>query len=30
VKHIVVAAGGRIDAEGAPGKGLSIRCTFPG
>ena len=29
VKHVVVAAGGDIDADGAPGRGLRIRCTFP-
>ena len=30
VKHIVVAAGGDIDADGGPGEGLRIRATFPG
>jgi two-component system phosphate regulon sensor histidine kinase PhoR len=30
VKHIVVAAGGDIDAYGGPGRGLRIRATFPG
>jgi len=30
VKHIVVAAGGDIDADGGPGQGLRIRATFPG
>jgi signal transduction histidine kinase len=30
VKHIVVAAGGDIDADGGPGRGLRIRATFPG
>jgi signal transduction histidine kinase len=30
VKHIVVAAGGDIDADGGPGGGLRIRATFPG
>jgi len=29
VKHIVVAAGGEIDADGGPGRGLRIRATFP-
>ncbi|HEY0416822.1 MAG TPA: HAMP domain-containing sensor histidine kinase [Gaiellaceae bacterium] len=29
VKHIVVAAGGDIDANGGPGRGLRIRATFP-
>ena len=30
VKHVVVAAGGDIDADGGPGRGLRIRATFPG
>jgi signal transduction histidine kinase len=30
VKHIVVAGGGDIDADGGPGGGLRIRVTFPG
>ena len=30
VKHIVVAAGGDIEADGGPGEGLRIRATFPG
>jgi len=30
VKHIVVAAGGDIDADGGPGRGVRIRATFPG
>jgi two-component system sensor histidine kinase SenX3 len=30
VKHIVVAAGGDIEAHGGPGTGLRIRATFPG
>jgi signal transduction histidine kinase len=30
VKHIVVAAGGDIDADGGPARGLRIRATFPG
>jgi len=29
VKHIVVDAGGEIDADGGPGRGLRIRATFP-
>jgi signal transduction histidine kinase len=29
VKHIVAAAGGNVDAEGAPGHGLTITCRFP-
>jgi signal transduction histidine kinase len=29
VKHVVVAAGGDVEAESAPGRGLTIRCTFP-
>jgi two-component system sensor histidine kinase SenX3 len=29
VKHIVVAAGGWVEARGAPGRGLTVRCTFP-
>ncbi len=28
VKHIVTAAGGRVDAVGAPARGLQISCTF--
>ncbi len=27
VKHIVVAAGGDVEADGGAGRGLSIRCT---
>jgi signal transduction histidine kinase len=30
VKHIVVAAGGTVDASGAAGEGLTIRCRFDG
>ena len=30
VKHIVVAAGGDVQAEGGRGRGLRIRATFPG
>jgi two-component system, OmpR family, phosphate regulon sensor histidine kinase PhoR len=29
VKHMVAAAGGEVDADGARGRGLRIRCTFP-
>jgi signal transduction histidine kinase len=29
VKHMVAAAGGDVQAEGARGQGLRIRCTFP-
>ncbi|HEU6444213.1 MAG TPA: HAMP domain-containing sensor histidine kinase [Gaiellaceae bacterium] len=29
VKHIVTAAGGTVDAEGAPGHGLTITARFP-
>ena len=29
VKHIVAAAGGTVDADGAPGHGLTITCRFP-
>lgn len=29
VKHIVAAAGGTVDAEGAPGHGLTITARFP-
>jgi two-component system sensor histidine kinase SenX3 len=30
VKRIVVAAGGEIDADGGPGRGLRVRARFPG
>jgi signal transduction histidine kinase len=30
VKRIVVAAGGAVDADGGPGRGLRIRATFRG
>ena len=30
VKHVVTSADGDIEATGAPGQGLRIRCTFPG
>jgi two-component system phosphate regulon sensor histidine kinase PhoR len=29
VKHIVTSAGGTIEASGARGAGLTIRCRFP-
>jgi two-component system phosphate regulon sensor histidine kinase PhoR len=29
VKHVVTAAGGTIEAQGGPGRGLEIRCVFP-
>jgi two-component system phosphate regulon sensor histidine kinase PhoR len=29
VKHVVVSAGGQVEARGGPGRGLRIRCTFP-
>jgi two-component system, OmpR family, phosphate regulon sensor histidine kinase PhoR len=29
VKHVVVAAGGEVQASGGLGRGLRIRCTFP-
>jgi two-component system sensor histidine kinase SenX3 len=29
VKHVIVAAGGEVEALGARGSGLEIRCTFP-
>jgi two-component system phosphate regulon sensor histidine kinase PhoR len=29
VKHVVVSAGGHVEALGGPGRGLQIRCTFP-
>lgn len=29
VKHVVAAAGGDTEADGGPGRGLRIRCTFP-
>jgi two-component system phosphate regulon sensor histidine kinase PhoR len=30
VKHVVTQAGGTVEASGGRGKGLEIRCTFPG
>jgi signal transduction histidine kinase len=29
VKHVVVAAGGTVEALGSRGEGLTVRCTFP-
>lgn len=29
VKHVVVSAGGSVSASGAPGEGLTVRCSFP-
>ena len=29
VKHVVVAAGGTVDARGARGEGVEVRCVFP-
>jgi two-component system phosphate regulon sensor histidine kinase PhoR len=29
VKHVVVSAGGRVEASGGPGRGLHIVCSFP-
>jgi two-component system sensor histidine kinase BaeS len=29
VKHVVASAGGTVEARGARGQGLEIRCTFP-
>ena len=29
VKHVVTSAGGEVEAEGAPGRGLTVRCRFP-
>jgi hypothetical protein len=29
VKHVVVAAGGDVEADGGLGHGLQIRCSFP-
>jgi two-component system phosphate regulon sensor histidine kinase PhoR len=30
VKHVVAAAGGTVEAHGARGRGLEVRCLFPG
>ncbi len=29
VKHVVAAAGGTVEASSAPGRGLTVTCTFP-
>ncbi len=29
VKHVVTSAGGRVEARGARGEGLTVRCVFP-
>jgi two-component system phosphate regulon sensor histidine kinase PhoR len=29
VKHVVVSAGGQVEASGGPGRGLRILCSFP-
>ncbi len=29
VKHVVTQAGGTVEASGAKGRGLEIRCSFP-
>jgi two-component system, OmpR family, phosphate regulon sensor histidine kinase PhoR len=29
VKHVVTSAGGDVEAEAAPGRGLTVRCRFP-
>ena len=29
VKHVVVSAGGKVEASGGPGRGLQIFCSFP-
>jgi two-component system, OmpR family, phosphate regulon sensor histidine kinase PhoR len=29
VKHVVTSAGGTVEADGGPGRGLTIRCFFP-
>jgi hypothetical protein len=29
VKHIVTQAGGAVEARGARGEGLEVRCEFP-
>ena len=29
VKHVVTAAEGSVEASGAPGRGLTVRCVFP-
>jgi two-component system phosphate regulon sensor histidine kinase PhoR len=29
VKHVIEAAGGNVEARGAPGRGLDVRCNLP-
>ena len=29
VKHVVVSAGGAVEASGGPGRGLRVICSFP-
>ena len=29
VKHVVVSAGGEVEASGGPGRGLRVSCSFP-
>jgi two-component system phosphate regulon sensor histidine kinase PhoR len=29
VKHVIEAAGGHVEARGAPGRGLDVRCSLP-
>lgn len=29
VKHVVVSAGGKVEASGGPGRGLQVVCSFP-
>jgi two-component system phosphate regulon sensor histidine kinase PhoR len=29
VKHVIEAAGGNVEARGAPGRGLDVRCSLP-
>jgi two-component system phosphate regulon sensor histidine kinase PhoR len=29
VKHVIAAAGGDVEADGGPGRGLRVRATFP-
>jgi signal transduction histidine kinase len=29
VKHVVETAGGHVEARGASGRGLDVRCAFP-
>ena len=30
VKHVVESAGGNVEARGGQGRGLDVRCVFPG